>query len=122
MKAMRLCWTSSVNEKQSWRPVRGQSIRRHLRLIFAVCLCSNKATPQPPATPAPAPRTAKKKVVETEPEPSHTEAGAEEGAAGASARTLEMLVSATADYCKVKCTTEKISFRDTLMFQTRVYE
>ena len=70
---------------------------------------------QPAPAPQPPTRLAKKKVVETEPEPSYTEVSE-------SARTVELLVSANADFSKVKCKTEAIHFRDTLMFQTRVYE
>lgn len=54
-------------------------------------------------------------VVETEPEPQFTEVTE-------SARTIELLVSVTSDYTKYKCDAEVIKFRDTLMFQTRVFE
>ena len=60
-------------------------------------------------------RSAKKKMIETEPEPSYTEIPE-------SARTVDLLVTANCDYCKFKCKTETIHFKDTLMFQTRVYE
>ncbi|XP_074644164.1 hydrocephalus-inducing protein homolog [Tubulanus polymorphus] len=60
-------------------------------------------------------RPAKKKVVETEVEPVFNEIGE-------SSRTMDLLVSANADYCQYKCKTESITFKDTLMFQTRVYE
>lgn len=61
------------------------------------------------------PRPAKRKVVETEPEPAHTEVAD-------SARNVELLVNAVADYSKFKCKVESINFKETLMFQTRVYE
>ncbi|CAH1779299.1 unnamed protein product [Owenia fusiformis] len=61
------------------------------------------------------PRPAKKKVIETEPEPSFQEIAE-------SARTLDLLVSANADFCKYKVKSEPVKFKDTLMFQTRVYE
>ena len=60
-------------------------------------------------------RPAKRKVVETEPEPPYTEVAD-------SARNVELLVNATADYSKFKCKVEQIHFKETLMFQTRVYE
>lgn len=60
-------------------------------------------------------RPAKKKVVEIEPEPANTEVPE-------SGRNVELLVTANADYSKFKCKTEQIKFRDTLMFQTRVFE
>lgn len=56
-----------------------------------------------------------KKIVETEPEPPFTEVAE-------SSRVLELLVSVNADYCKYKCRSEIIQFKDTLMLQTRVYE
>jgi hypothetical protein len=60
-------------------------------------------------------------VVETETEPPHTEVpGA--GGAESEGRVLELLVSATADFCKYKCSIDTVNFRDTLMFQTRVFE
>ena len=62
-----------------------------------------------------APRPAKKKVTETDPEPSHHEVED-------SVRTIQLLVSAVADFCKYKCKTETIRFKDTLMLQTRVFE
>lgn len=60
-------------------------------------------------------RPAKRKVVEVEPEPPSNEVDG-------SMRSLELLVSANADYSKLKCKADAIQFKDTLMFQTRVYE
>ena len=57
----------------------------------------------------------KKKIVETEPEPAFTEVVE-------LARSVDLLVSAVADYCKCTCKTSSIHYRDTLMFQTRLYE
>ena len=67
------------------------------------------AAPQAPA------RSAKRKVIETEPEPAYTEIAE-------SARSIDLLVSVNCDYCKYKCKTDTIHFKDTLMFQTRVFE
>ena len=55
-----------------------------------------------------------KKIVETEPEPPFTEVAE-------SSRSLDLLVSVNADYCKFKCKAESVHFKDTLMLQTRVY-
>lgn len=55
------------------------------------------------------------KVVETEPEPAHT-------TMDESARELPLSSSATADYACFSCEVEEIQFKDTLMFQTRVYK
>ncbi|XP_076808093.1 hydrocephalus-inducing protein homolog isoform X2 [Clavelina lepadiformis] len=60
-------------------------------------------------------RPAKKKVVETEPEPGYT-------VAEESARQLELFLSANVGFAKFKSTTSSISFKDTLMFQSRVFE
>jgi len=57
----------------------------------------------------------KKKVIETEPEPEHTEQPE-------SARTASLLVSANANYCKYLLKQDHVLFRDTLMFQTRIYQ
>ncbi len=60
-------------------------------------------------------RQAKKKVVETEAEPACTEVSD-------TARTVDLLVSAVVDYAKFSCSVDQIAFRETLMFQSRVYE
>ncbi|KAK7505819.1 hypothetical protein BaRGS_00003090 [Batillaria attramentaria] len=60
-------------------------------------------------------RPLKKKIIETEPEPAYSEVVE-------SARNVDLLVSAVADYCKFSCKCENVMFRNTLMFQTRVYE
>lgn len=60
-------------------------------------------------------RPAKRKVVEIEPEPHHTEIAD-------SSRTVELLITGNSDYSKLKCKTESVKFKDTLMFQTRLYE
>ena len=59
-------------------------------------------------------RPTKKKVYETETEPAHT-------VIEDSARTLSMGVSAKVDYAAFECQVNQIHFKDTLMFQTRVY-
>ena len=80
---------------------------------------TTESTTIKPNTPAPltpsSSRPAKKKVVETEPEPHFTDIPE-------TARTVDLLVSAIADHCKYKCKTESVKFKDTLMFQTRMYE
>jgi len=65
--------------------------------------------------PGPNNRPAKKKVVEVEAEPTSTEVPE-------SSRAVDLLVTAVADFSKVKCKLDAIKFKDTLMFQTRVYE
>lgn len=57
----------------------------------------------------------RRKVIETEPEPRYTKSEEQP-------QQMELLVSANCDYCKYKCRTSAIRFKDTLMFQTRVYE
>jgi len=57
----------------------------------------------------------KKKVIETEPEPAHTEQRE-------SARNVSLLVSANGNYCKYLLKHDHLLFRDTLMFQTRIYQ
>lgn len=61
------------------------------------------------------PRPLKKKIIETEVEPAYTEVVE-------TARNVDLLVCGVADYCKYSCKNDLIQFRDTLMFQTRVYE
>ncbi|ESO91099.1 hypothetical protein LOTGIDRAFT_122343, partial [Lottia gigantea] len=60
-------------------------------------------------------RPGKMKVVEVENEPVFNEVPD-------TSRNLELLVSAVADYCQFKCKAEAINFKDTLMFQTRLYQ
>ena len=57
----------------------------------------------------------KKKVIETEPEPAHTEQRE-------SARNVSLLVSAIGNYSKYLLKHDHLQFRDTLMFQTRIYQ
>ena len=81
-----------------------------------VFFCFYSAGKSQPATPQnPSSRPMKKKIVETEPEPAYTEVVE-------SVRNVDLLVTAVADYSKYTCKTTSIHFRDTLMFQTRVYE
>jgi len=56
----------------------------------------------------------KKKVIETEPEPVHTQQPD-------SARSISLLISANANYSKYLLKQDHLLFRDTLMFQTRIY-
>ena len=64
---------------------------------------------------APAPAIpAKKKVIETEPEPPHSDVEN-------SNREIELVVSAISDFAKYECPIREVNFRDTLMYQTRVY-
>ncbi|XP_078720178.1 hydrocephalus-inducing protein homolog isoform X2 [Lampetra fluviatilis] len=58
---------------------------------------------------------AKTKVVETEREPPHT-------LLDSVPQELSLAVSAVADLCRPRCKTEPVHFRDTLMFQTRIYQ
>ncbi|XP_078688637.1 hydrocephalus-inducing protein-like [Branchiostoma floridae x Branchiostoma belcheri] len=60
-------------------------------------------------------RTSRKKVTETAEEPGHT-------VVENSTRDLELQVSATCDFAKLRWKTESIGFKDTLMFQSRIYE
>lgn len=57
----------------------------------------------------------RKKVIEVEPEPRHVRSDE-------SVQPLELYVSANCDFCRFKCRTNAIRFKDTLMFQTRVFE
>lgn len=57
---------------------------------------------------------AKKKVIETEKEPHHS-------VIEDSQRDVELWVTLVADYCKYECPIQEICFRDTLMYQTRMY-
>lgn len=56
----------------------------------------------------------KKRVVETEREPAHQ-------VLDDSHRDLELLVTGISDFCKYECPIHEVKFRDTLMYQTRVY-
>lgn len=57
----------------------------------------------------------KKKVVEIEPEPKYMRLDE-------NVTPLELLLNANCDYCRYRCRVNAIRFRDTLMFQTRVFE
>ncbi|XP_073420426.1 hydrocephalus-inducing protein homolog [Dendrobates tinctorius] len=57
----------------------------------------------------------KKKVIETDPEPAHRLLDAEP-------RDVELLISATVDYAQVTAKCEHVHFRDTFLYQTRVYK
>ncbi|MGH0168092.1 UNVERIFIED_CONTAM: hypothetical protein FKN15_053854 [Acipenser sinensis] len=54
-------------------------------------------------------------VIETDPEPAYT-------VLENTARELPLQVSAVADYAQIECKAETIRFKDTLLFQTRVFE
>ena len=60
------------------------------------------------------PRPAKRKVVDTEPEPSFN-------ALPGTATEIGIMVSALADYAKYELSTNNIFFKDTLMFQSRMF-
>ncbi|XP_053355859.1 hydrocephalus-inducing protein-like [Clarias gariepinus] len=60
-------------------------------------------------------RPAKKKVVETDPEPVYS-------LVENSFRELELRISAVCDYAKFECVAEPINFKDTMLFQTRVFQ
>jgi len=57
----------------------------------------------------------KKKVIETEPEPVHTEQPQ-------STRSVSLFVSVVSNYCKCQLNHDQLLFRDTLMFQSRIYQ
>ncbi|XP_039769505.1 hydrocephalus-inducing protein homolog isoform X2 [Ornithorhynchus anatinus] len=57
----------------------------------------------------------KKKVIETDPEPTHT-------LLEDSSRELELQISAVVDYTAFKCEMENVQFKETLLFQTRVFK
>ena len=59
-------------------------------------------------------RPAKRKIVDTEPEPSYN-------AITGTATEIELLVSAVADYAKYELNTNSVFFKDTLMFQSRMF-
>jgi hydrocephalus-inducing protein len=63
---------------------------------------------------APAVIPAKKKVIETEPEPPHSDVEN-------SSREVELFISAIADFAKYECPIREVNFRETVMYQTRVY-
>ncbi|KAL8194575.1 UNVERIFIED_CONTAM: hypothetical protein K2H54_025175 [Gekko kuhli] len=60
-------------------------------------------------------RPSKKKVIETDPEPVHT-------VVEESGRELELQASATIDYAQYKMEVEPVHFKETLLFQTRVFK
>ncbi|KAF5907639.1 hydrocephalus-inducing protein, partial [Clarias magur] len=60
-------------------------------------------------------RPAKKKVVETDPEPVYS-------LVENSFRELELRISAVCDYAKFECVAEPINFKDTMLFQTRIFQ
>ena len=60
------------------------------------------------------PRPTKRKVVETEPEPSyHSMQG--------TATEIDLFISAVSDYAKYQLSTNNVFFKDTLMFQSRMF-
>ena len=69
---------------------------------------------EPFSTARKAPRPAKKKITEVEAEPPFT-------ALENSTKDVELLLSAVCDYAKYRCKVESVHFKDTLMFQSRVY-
>ena len=60
------------------------------------------------------PRPAKHKVIETEPEPPFT-------LITGTTSEIQLVLNAVADYAKYELNMSKIFFKDTLMFQTRLY-
>lgn len=66
------------------------------------------SVPPPPRFPP------KKKIIETESEPPHSVLDDHH-------RDLELSITAIADYSKYECPIKEIKFKDTLMYQTRVY-
>uniref|UniRef100_A0A8C3T1C3 HYDIN axonemal central pair apparatus protein n=1 Tax=Chelydra serpentina TaxID=8475 RepID=A0A8C3T1C3_CHESE len=60
-------------------------------------------------------RPTKRKVIETDPEPAHT-------VLEESSRELELRISAIVDYTQFKLETNLVQFKETLLFQTRVFK
>ena len=60
------------------------------------------------------PRPTKKKVIETEPEPPYT-------AIPGSALDLDLMFNVIADFARYQGQINKVYFKDTLVFQTRMY-
>ncbi|OCT82470.1 hypothetical protein XELAEV_18025000mg [Xenopus laevis] len=60
-------------------------------------------------------QSTKKKVIETDPEPAHVEL--DEGS-----RELELLVTAKVDHAQFMADCDQVQFKDTLLYQTRVYK
>ncbi|XP_066494024.1 hydrocephalus-inducing protein-like [Tiliqua scincoides] len=60
-------------------------------------------------------RPTKKKVIETDPEPAHM-------TVEDSARELELWVSATVDYAQYAMEVDTVHFKETMLFQTRVFK
>ena len=56
-----------------------------------------------------------KKVVEVEQEPRHVKSDE-------TIQPMDLFLSVNCDYCRFRCKTNVIRFKDTLMFQTRVFE
>lgn len=54
-------------------------------------------------------------MVETDPEPVHS-------VVENSVRELELGISAMCDYAKFECDAEHIHFKDTMLFQTRIFQ
>ena len=57
----------------------------------------------------------RKKVIEVEQEPRHLKSDE-------NIQPMDLFLSVNCDYCRFRCKTNAIRFKDTLMFQTRVYE
>lgn len=57
----------------------------------------------------------KKKIIEIEPEPKYVRVDD-------TVQSIELFINANCDYCRYRCRTNAIRFKDTLMFQTRVFE
>ncbi|XP_049339422.1 hydrocephalus-inducing protein homolog isoform X2 [Astyanax mexicanus] len=96
-KLSRITFQQPVDQVPDWDD------RRHtIKWVDA----DRQALPQQPA---------KKKVVETDPEPDHT-------VVDNSSRELELTVSAVCDYAQFECQAEPIHFKDTTLYQTRVFQ
>uniref|UniRef100_W5LN16 HYDIN axonemal central pair apparatus protein n=1 Tax=Astyanax mexicanus TaxID=7994 RepID=W5LN16_ASTMX len=95
-KLSRITFQQPVDQVPDWDD------RRHtIKWVDA----DRQALPQQPA---------KKKVVETDPEPDHT-------VVDNCSRELELTVSAVCDYAKFECQAKPIHFKDTTLYQTRVF-
>nr|XP_051703218.1 hydrocephalus-inducing protein homolog isoform X2 [Oryctolagus cuniculus] len=59
--------------------------------------------------------TAKRKVIETDPEPAHS-------VLEENYRDLQLQISANVDFASYQCQTDDVCFKETLVYQTRVFE
>ncbi|KAI4885088.1 hypothetical protein NFI96_023140 [Prochilodus magdalenae] len=95
-KLCRITFQQPVDQVPDW-----DDLHRTIKWVDA----GKQALPQQPA---------KKKVVETDPEPAHL-------VVENSSQELELTISATCDYAQFECHAEPIHFKDTMLYQSRVF-